>query len=453
MEASFLKNKKVLIMGLGRFGGGKDAAIFAAKAGAAVTITDLADSDKLSKTISYLKEYPNIEYHLGSHQEEDFSDTEILIVNPAVAPENKFIQIAKSCGAVITSQIEIFFQLCKGKIVGITGANGKSTTTSLTAHLLESGLLQKDFAYKKVWLGGNIGNQPMLSIVEQIEENHIVVLEISSFQAEQLANQKLTPAVSLITNLTENHLDRHGTFEAYCAAKENLFKYQNLCEQEPAISIFNSEDEITRGWFDKYKGQKGRICFGFSYCQDSGLIENYSLAGKANLSNLAAAQRICEHFGVTKETIASSLKTFHSLPHRLELVDIVDGVSWYNDSIATTPPSAIAALDAFECPKIIIAGGYDKKLPFDELGEVAAKKAKAAILIGDTAQAIKSCIEKYQGDCLVQMSTSLEEAILLAEKISDSGDAVILSPACASYDMFDNFQQRGERFAQLVRKL
>lgn len=435
-------------MGLGRFGGGLDSAIFACKAGAKVTVTDLAQPEDLTGALKDLDSF-DVDYRLGEHLEEDFLTTDIVIVNPAVPPQSKFIDIARQAGKLITSQIEIFFHLCTAPIVGITGANGKSTTTALTAHLLQTKC--------KVRLGGNIGNKPLLAEIDQITEDQIMVMELSSFQLEQLARIKKAPQVSVITNLTPNHLDRHGTFQAYCDAKEAIFKYQTLDKKSPPVSIFNAEDPITCKWFDHYSQQNQRKCFAFSTDQvPESLKEAYPLPGTANLSNLAAAKTVAAQFNISDDLIKQALPGFQSLPDRLQLIAQTDGVSWYNDSIATTPPSAIAALCAFDAPKIIIAGGYDKKLPFDELGKKIAQNAKAAVLIGVTAKKIAAAIEihKSTDDCpIIKFADSMEDAVSHANQLAKSGDIVLLSPACASYDMFENYCQRGQIFTQCVKNL
>ncbi|MBN2182894.1 MAG: UDP-N-acetylmuramoyl-L-alanine--D-glutamate ligase, partial [Sedimentisphaerales bacterium] len=379
--------KTVLVMGLGRFGGGTDTAEFAVKAGAKVIVTDLATENQLQDSINNLKKFSDIEFHLGSHEPADFEKADIIIANPAVPVNNRFLEIARRTGRHVTSQINLFFELCPAKIIGITGANGKSTTASLTAHLLRS------TSHENVWLSGNIGNQPLLTILDKIRHDDLVVIELSSFQIEQLAEFERAPDIALLTNLTPNHLDRYGTFEKYCAAKENIFKYQKLNASNPAISIFNAEDKIAAEWFEKYKNDAGRICIKFSADDVIADIRDcYGLPGRANLSNLAAALAIAKHLGVDDESIKKSLPDFKSLPHRLELVGELNGVRWYNDSKATTPEGAITALEAFEQPIILIAGGYDKNLPFDKFGEKIAVKAKAAILLGQTAQKIAEAI-------------------------------------------------------------
>jgi len=437
-------DKNVLIMGLGRFGGGVDVAEFVVRAGAKVIVTDLAPAEQLSDSIDKLEEFPDIEFHLGSHDPADFMQADVIVANPAVPGDNEFLELARSHNKFITSQINIFFELCPAQIIGITGANGKSTTAALTAHLLKHASHERramsdehviaspslrsrinsakqsqttqyairNTQYENVWLSGNIGNQPLLTILDKIKANDLVVLELSSFQLEQLAQISKAPNVALLTNLTPNHLDRYGTFDNYCAAKENIFKFQvrrvgfsppnktwwgkpHATENSPAVSIFNAEDKISAEWFEKFNKDTGRICIKFSTNDIGEEIRSvFPLPGRANLSNLAAAITIAKHFGIDDDRIKNFLSDFKPLPHRLELIGRINGVSWYNDSKATTPQSAITALKAFDQPKIIIAGGYDKGLPFEELGQKIAASAKAAILIGQTAPKIASAINK-----------------------------------------------------------
>jgi UDP-N-acetylmuramoylalanine--D-glutamate ligase len=447
MDKQFFAGKNVLVMGLGRFGGGVDVAKFAAGAGAKVIITDLASAEELSDSIKQLKEFPDIEYHLGSHDPADFKQADVIVVNPAVLPHNEFLKLAQEHNRFITSQINIFFELCPAPIIGITGANGKSTTAALTAHLLKSA------GDNNVWLGGNIGNEPLLTIADQIRSDDLVVLELSSFQIEQLAQIQKGPHVALLTNLTPNHLDRYGTFANYCDAKENIFKFQKLDRNPPAVSVFNAEDEIAAKWFEKYRRDAGRICVKFSVDDVSEEIrDSFPLPGRANLSNLAAALCIAGHFGAEDYRIIKSLPAFKSLPHRLEFVAEINGVKWYNDSKATTPQSAITAIEAFDQPIIIIAGGYDKNIPFDEFGQKIAEKAKAAILLGQTAQKIADAITaRPKTNTKIEIVNSLAKAVELAKQLATNGDVVLLSPACASYDMFDNFEHRGKEFCRLVR--
>jgi UDP-N-acetylmuramoylalanine--D-glutamate ligase len=465
MNKDFFTDKKVLIMGLGRFGGGVDVAEFAVGAGAKVIVTDLAPAEQLSDSIDKLEEFPDIEFHLGSHDPADFKQADVIIANPAVSGDNEFLQLARRNNKYVTSQINIFFELCPAQIIGITGANGKSTTAALTAHLLKKTISDiRHTRYENVWLSGNIGNQPLLTILDKIKANDLVVLELSSFQLEQLAEIQKAPKVALLTNLTPNHLDRYGTFANYCAAKENIFKFQKPNENCPAVSIFNAEDKIAAEWFERYSKDTGRICISFSTDDVSKEVrDSFTLPGRANLSNLAAAIAIAKYFGIDDDSIKNSLPKFKPLPHRLELVEEINGVRWYNDSKATTPQSAITALEAFDRLVIIIAGGYDKNIPFDELGQKIATSAKTAILIGQTAPKIAGAICKTQDSrhktqdrelkTHIEIVDSLAEAVDLAARLAVNGDVVLLSPACASYDMFDNFQHRGREFIKLVREI
>ena len=450
MNREFFSGKKVLVMGLGRFGGGVDVAKFAAGAGGHVIITDTAVAEQLSESVKALDGLSGIKFHLGQHNKADFKWADIVVVNPAVPDGNEFLAIARQNNKIVTSQINIFFELCPASIIGITGANGKSTTAALTSHLLKSKACEAanlDDGYGKVWLSGNIGNQPLLTIADQITPTDLVVLEISSFQAQQLAQIRKSPQVSVLTNLTENHLDRHGTFDDYCQAKENIFRFQKA-----GVSIFNAEDEIGARWYEKYSQQGETACIKFSADDVTEEIQHhFPLPGRFNLSNLAAALCVARHFGVDDDSIKNSLPDFRPLCHRLEEVAKIKGVRWYNDSIATTPQSVIAALLAFEEPTIIIAGGYDKKLCLAELGQQIADNAKAAILIGQTASKIADAIRTHNSNSKAEIVDSLAAAVKLANQLAVSGDIVLLSPGCASYDMFDNFQQRGDEFIRLVR--
>ncbi|HPS56167.1 MAG TPA: UDP-N-acetylmuramoyl-L-alanine--D-glutamate ligase [Sedimentisphaerales bacterium] len=455
MKIDFFAGKTVLVMGLGRFGGGIDAADFASKLAREVIVTDKDDEAHLSGSVSRLAGRDNIKFHLGGHQEGDFAKADIVVVNPAVPEDNKFVKIAVEHGRFVTTAMNIFFELCPADIVGITGSNGKSTTTALTYHLLKNAKGQAGFNYRNVYLSGNIGNEPLLALLDNVGPDDLVVLEISSFQSQLLANINKAPRYSLVTNLTPNHLDRHGTFEAYCDAKENLFRLQKCDAGKKAYSFFNAEDKVTMLWFEKYRKQTGRVCAAFDSNNVSVEMKKvYPLPGRANLSNLAAASSVAKAAGVTDQNIINSLGSFKSLPHRLELVAEKKGVRWYNDSISTTPQSSIVALEAFEEPKIIIAGGYDKKLPFNEFTEKIAKSAKAVVVIGNTADTIAKQVKQFENSSvIVKKASSLQEAVNLCEQLADSGDVVLLSPACASYDMFINFEDRGNQFANLVRQL
>ncbi len=452
MQTTDLKNKRVLVMGLGSFGGGADSAAFACGQGAQVTVTDLADEARLGQTLQSLRGLP-IRWHLGGHEEADFKHADVVIVNPAVPPDNQYLQLAKDAGAVITSQVPLFFERCPSRTAAITGSNGKSTTTALTAHLLEAGRGQEGVAYDRVYLSGNIGNLPLLGLLQELTERDIVVIEISSFQLEQLAASRIGPDVALVTNLSPNHLDRHGTFEAYCAAKENIFAWQSVKRGEVPVSIFNADDPLCLDWYDRYRGRPDRRCVLFR-AEDvpAAYRECFALPGRVNLQNLAAALAVAEAvFGVDAERLRQGISSFRGLEHRMQLAAETGGVRWYDDSKATTPVSTMAALNGIEEPKILIAGGYDKGISFADLGRCIAERCKAAVLIGQTAGKIEAAIEQAgPSKVIVRKAKDMQEAVGICSEMSQKGDVVLLSPACASYDMFKNYQERGLAFQRAV---
>ncbi len=452
MDKGFFKDKHVVVMGLGSFGGGADSAAFAAGAGAKVLVTDLAGPGTLSHTLEPLETLP-IEYRLCEHRQEDFAAADVVIVNPAVPPDNRFIQTAQRGRALVTSQVELFFQMCPAPIVAVTGSNGKSTTAGLTAHLLAAGIGQANITYQNVHLSGNIGNRPLLGLLDTLTADDLVVLELSSFQLEQLARIQMGPYAAVITNLTPNHLDRHGTFEAYCRAKETLFKFQQLDKNRPCLSVFNAEDTITRAWYTKYHDQDGRTCLAFSADDvPEALLARFNCPGRANRSNLAAALAVASHFPFAPERLAAAVATFCPLDHRLQLVAEKHGVRWYDDSKATTPVSTLAALNGIDEPKILIAGGYDKGIDFSELGTCIAARVKAIVLIGQTAAKIEQAISAAGGGATVtiQHADAMPAAVAAAAALAHPGDVVLMSPACASYDMFTNYTQRAQAFIDAV---
>lgn len=437
-------------MGLGRFGGGADVVRYIAQQGAYVTVTDRASQDALTDSLDQLSDLSGITYHLEGHLWTDFEQADLIVVNPAVPPEAPFLQRARGLAAEMTTQVNLFLSLCPATVVGITGANGKSTTAALCAHLLSHARGTHSVPFGQVWLGGNIGHRPLLTRIADIQPDDVVILELSSFQTEWLDQAGVH--IALLTNLTPNHLDRHKTFEAYCDAKERLFQTQMMTASRPGRSLFCADDPVGQQWYAKYQGQKHRSCALYSADDvPDDLKQAYQLSGRANLTNLAGALGIARHLGIPEEALVEAVQTFEPLAHRLESVTEHQGVRWFNDSIATTPESVMVALDAFDCARILIAGGYDKGIAFEALAQAIVTQAKAVILLGQTGQslmrAIRVCDPSFEPVVLVK---TLKEAVVKANDLADSGDVVLLSPACASYDMFDNFQDRGDQFRQCV---
>jgi len=449
-----ISGKKVLVIGLGRFGGGVDAVRFAARTAARVIVSDAASAKTLEQSIAQLADLKNVELHLGQHDPDDIRTSDLIIVNPAVSEESPFLATARSLGRPITTAVNLFFQACPARIIAVTGSNGKSTTAALTAYLLDNAR-PLSAGYGNVWLSGNIGNVPLLGLLDRIGPEDLVVLELSSFQIPYLQQIGIGPKVAVLTNLTPNHLDRHKTFQAYCQAKEHLFALQPLDRHDPAISVFNTHDQVGMEWLARYSKQPGRLCLTFAAEEiPSQVRQAFGLPGRANLENLAAAMTVVRQFGLTDGPVAAALPGFRGLPHRLELVATINGVRYYNDSIATTPESAIAALEAFEQPRIIIAGGSDKGLSYQDFGKAVATKAKVAVLVGATADRIAKAITACpENKARIIRAETFEQAVQIAHQCACPGDVVLLSPASASFDMFTNFQQRGMEFARLVQQI
>mgnify|MGYP003871731811 CR=1 FL=1 len=459
--------KRVTVMGIGLFGGGVGVARFLARQGAHVTATDLKDAATLAPSIAQLAGLP-IALHLGGHTPADFTDADLVVVNPAVGDDSPYLALARNAGVQLETEINLFFKLCPAPILGITGSNGKSTATALAAHLLEAGP-------RRVWLGGNIGRS-LLEDLDAIRPGDLVVLELSSFQLERLAWTGLSPALSVVLNLSPNHLDRHKTFEAYARAKQPII----LNQRDTDAAILNADCEHVSTWGALGAGRK--LFFSTrrpvergawrdgprALWRDGGSPQelfrggDLMLRGEHNLGNALAAAAAAVLCGVPIEAIAPRLAAFKPLEHRLEFVRTLDGVAYYNDSKATTPEAGIAGVEAFDEPVVLIAGGYDKHLPFDKFAEAVVKRAKAAVLIGATAARIRDAIAATGPAPITHVVTvptlsdaaaTLAEAIATARALARPGDVVLLSPACASYDMFDNFEQRGALFKRLVMEL
>lgn len=350
--------RKIVIMGLGLFGGGLAAAKYFSSLHENVYVTDLRKAEELQESLSKLKDYP-ITYCLGKHNEDDFKDADLIIVNPGVPESSKFLNIAREHGVPIDTEINIVLRKIPAKVIGITGSNGKSTTTAMIHHILQ-------YHGYKVWLGGNIGHS-LLSDIDTIKKDDIVVLELSSFQLERLNK---SPHIAVITNFSKNHLDRHKTMENYAKAKQNIFRYQ----ESDGICILNGNDAALMKWIPDIPGKYKR--FGLEsdvFIEDQAIFANIEgkkgyiinikdlpLSGRANYENAMAAILAVLSFNKTLKNIDKALMTFQGLPHRMELVGIYNGCKIYNDSDATTAESTIAAITSVPPPIILIAGGVIK---------------------------------------------------------------------------------------------
>jgi len=450
--------EKVTIMGLGLFGGGLGAAQYFLRKGCTVTITDLKTEEELRPSLEKLAGL-RFDLHLGGHVESDFTGADLVVVNPAIPRTSEYLDLARRHGARLATEITLFFERCRAPIIGVTGSNGKTTTTSMIGKMLGGD-------DRTVHVGGNIGRS-LLPEVEDIAPDDVVVLELSSFQLEWLGEAGMSPTVAVVTNINPNHLDRHQTMDDYIAAKKNIVAHQ----KPGSTAVLNGDDKELRRWKDHIRASCHWASATASpptgsFVRDRKIIVRQGdneaevlpvsalpLKGVHNLQNALCAAAACAAVGAGAAAMAKGLAEFQGIEHRLEFVCKRNGVRYYNDSKATTPEAAMAALDSFDSPVILIAGGRDKGMPFDALAQRIFHKTRAAILIGETADTIAGLLDVHSANAFAWMRAgTLEEAVAQAASIASPGDVVLLSPACASYDMFANYEERGNRFKELVRK-
>jgi UDP-N-acetylmuramoylalanine--D-glutamate ligase len=449
--------RRVTVMGLGRFGGGVGAVRFLTSHGARVTVTDLLGADELVGPLAKIADCPVEAYHLGGHLESDFVDTDLVVVNPAVPPSSPFLEQARQSGVPLTSEMSLFWQFHPGRTLAVTGSNGKSTTTAMAYGMLEAAGLRSR-------LGGNIGRS-LLPEVDAIAPEEWAVLELSSFQLEDLDRLPASPNIAVVTNFSPNHLDWHGCLSAYRRAKQTILRWQSPDD----AAVLNQDDKDVSGWTTFSRslwfgsddiGRDGIFGSGAEQIlRFDGRIEHFPLRawtrlpGSHNLQNAMAAACAAILAGANLDAVRRGLENFQPLPHRLEFVGTVGDRKFYNDSLATTPESAVVALDAFSDPIVLMVGGYDKQIDLTPLAEAVARKVKAVALMGQTADALSWLLESLPGtDGLpTQECDSFEGAFTWAVNQSEPGDVVLLSPGCASYDWFRNYAERGKRFSEMVR--
>lgn len=454
-----LKNRRVTVMGLGRFGGGVSVTRFLVSRGAIVTLTDQANAAELKESLAALDPFPPARLVLGQHEERDFREADLVIVNPAVKPDNPFLQVAREAGVPLSSEMNLFWQFHRGKVVAVTGSNGKSTTSAMIHAILQ----QAGFCAR---LGGNIGHS-LLEDVETIQPDDWTVLELSSFQLRDLDCIRARPNVAVVTNFTPNHLDWHGTLEDYRHAKQTLLRWQTSDD----VAVLNGDDFEVPTWptqahrilyGEKVQGEQGVFAVPGTtsdwQVRMKGLNQTVSLGewlqvpGRHNQQNAAAAMAAALSVGARLQDCEAALESFLGLPHRLQFVIETNGRRFYNDSIATTPESVMMALKAFHQPIILLAGGYDKGIDLAAMSQHIAKQVKAVALIGTTAGIINEHLNRQQfPDSAIRVCQSLDEAVQWSGEQSQPGDVILLSPGCASYDWFRNFVDRGEQFCRLAR--
>ena len=448
-----LRGKKIAVLGLGV--SNRPLVRLLLGFGCDVTGCDRTPREKLDEEVLEL-ERAGCKLSLGDTYL-DGIEADLVFRTPGMHPGNPAITRLKEQGAKITSEMEVFFELCPCKTIAVTGSDGKTTTTTLVSELLKA-------EGKKVWLGGNIGT-PLLSFLPEMKEEDFAVVELSSFQ---LMDMERSASRAAITNLSPNHLDVHRDMEEYVEAKKNVYKFQD----ETGLLVVNADNGLTCGLkgngetkvFSRLRHPENGVYLmdGVIYLARRGnsravlKTEDILLPGIHNVENYMTAIALTEGL-VSEETIVHVAKTFGGVEHRIELVRVKDGVRYYNDSIASSPSRTIAGLRSFSEQVILIAGGYDKQIPFDVLGPEVCAHVKRLYLTGATAQkiydAVVSCPEYAEGRPEIFVIDDFTETVHAAAAGAGEGDVVLLSPACAAFDKFKNFMVRGKYFKKLVQEL
>ncbi|WP_138207740.1 UDP-N-acetylmuramoyl-L-alanine--D-glutamate ligase [Haloimpatiens lingqiaonensis] len=448
----FIKGKNVAVVGIGV--SNKPLIHFLVKLGAKVTAFDKKSKDQLGDTYDELMNI-GVNAVLGEGYLDKLTGFQVVFKTPSMRFDNPVLVRAKEEGVYITSEMEEFIKYCPAKIFGVTGSDGKTTTTTLIYNIL------KEEGYK-AWVGGNIGT-PLFAEIENINKEDKVVLELSSFQ---LMKMEYSGNVAVVTNLSPNHLDMHKGMEEYVEAKKNIFKYQG----EKDLLILNRDNDITNGMVSEAKGDVRQfsikeIIEDGGYFKDEILYikgkpvckkDEIKILGMHNVENLLAA--FCATYEeVSIESMKKVATNFTGVEHRTEFIREIEGIKYYNDSIASSPTRTLAGLKSFHKPVVLIAGGYDKNIPFEPLAEEGYSKIKALVLLGVTKNKIKDAFEKVMEDKKVNIPiylvNSLEEAVEKAREVAEKGDIITLSPACASFDMFPNFEVRGNKFKEIINSL
>ena len=463
-KTQVIKDKRITIMGLGLNQGGLGVARFLAKACAKILITDLKNRKELGPSLEKLKDF-DIKYILGRHQEEDFINTDMVIQNPAVPHNSKYLKIARTHGIPIETDLGLFLQLCPSKnIIAVAGTKGKSTVSQLIYHIFKE-------AQKDTILAGNIGIS-VLDILEKITPQTWLILEISTWQMEGIKNRKFQPQTAVLTNILPDHLDRYPNYKDYIRSEKLIFKHQspndNLVinyDNEETVKIkketglpiywFSAKEKIEPGCYlenDKLVFQLGEYKIAFAK------ISDFALPGLHNLENILAASTVGFIHNIPGKIILKALNNFPGIPYRLEFIREFKGVKFYNDTCATTPEATLAALESFPKQSIIlILGGKDKKLNYENFGEVIGKnkEIKKIILLQhpayDASQKMLSVLKKHLGSDKIILTSNLKVGVEAALQQARVNDIILLSPAAASFGIFKNEFDRGDQFNKIVK--
>ena len=453
----YIRFRKIAIIGLGVSNLPLMEYLYEKKAN--VTVFDERDIDSISKDIMDKITTYGFNFYFGEEALKNLKGFSVIFRSPSCLPTRKELVDEANNGAIITTEVELLMKMCPCKIIGVTGSDGKTTTTSLINAILKK-------AGYNTFLGGNIGT-PLFTKLPDMTPEDILVLELSSFQ---LMGMEISPDIAVITNITPNHLNIHKDYEEYIEAKKNIFKYQS----EKGILVLNYDNEITKSCEKEANGKviffssKNKLDDGYivdedviKECEDKIRkhilnVEDVILRGNHNYQNIATAIAATSSL-VDIDTTIEAIKEFKPVEHRIEFIRELNGVKWYNDSASSSPSRTLSGINAFKEDIILIAGGYDKNLDYTPLAKPIIKKVKSLILIGQTSgkifDAVKLELEKENKELDIHMCESLEETIKLAKKVAKPGQVVLFSPASASFDMFRNFADRGNQFKELVKKI
>lgn len=449
-----LQGKRVLVMGLGLQGSGMASARYAAQQGAQVRVTDMKSPDVLAPSVQALAGLP-IEFVLGQHRAEDFRWAQIVIRNPGVPWTSPYIRLAQEHGAQIEMEIGLFFLACPGLIIGITGTRGKTTTTSLLYEILRA-------SGASTQIGGNVAGVETLSLLPQITAETQVILELSSWQLEGLLPHKISPSIAVMTNIYPDHLNTYTGMDEYAEAKANIFRHQRPND----IAIFNYDNPWTRRFGAEAPGNVWFTSLerGGSFERGSTQIDPFiftqtPLAGRHNLENILLATTTARILGISDEIIAATVQHFHGVAHRLALVRQINNIRYINDSSSTSPVAGQVALEAFDAPIILIAGGNTKHLPLEQWPERIVQRCREVILLsGSGTDELLPAIQQEAEHQSIKnpvhgIFDDYRQALERASQLAQPGDILLFSPGFTSFGMFLNEFDRGDKFVAYVQAL
>ena len=456
--------KKVIVIGAARQG--LAISRFLSNRGAQVILTDNRPAAELAFANASLADLP-VEFAFGGHPDSLLEGADLVCVSGGVPLTIPFLTAARNQGVQLSNDSQIFLEECPALVIGITGSAGKSTTTALVGLMAQKHFEVKNSKHR-AWVGGNIGN-PLIEDLDKMDEDDLAVMELSSFQLELMST---SPQVAAVLNITPNHLDRHGSMQAYIEAKSRILRFQHQGD----VAILNRDDQGSWDLLDQARTDV--ISFGMKAPgrrENGTFIENnqimlqigkdklkmlpidwINLRGEHNLYNVLAACAIAAGATISLPGIQLAVETFDGVPHRLELVRDLNGVRWYDDSIATAPERTIAAINSFDEPIVLLLGGRDKNLPWDKLAQLIRRRVSRVVIFGEAGDLIAEAIgPKKPGQAMrsVVRCATLQEAIKTAHNQAEAGDVVLLSPGGTSYDAFKDFEERGQAFREWVNQL